>query len=316
MERSRTRRRLGAAVVTSALVLAGCGVTTGDGADGVVTVDGPGVPASFGGEAGTLSLRASAKATAEATTAQMTMSIAMTDMPMLGDVEITADGQTDSATGRSRVVLDMGDMLSMFSGGDGTVEMVLDGDDAYVRSDLYNQLTGSDSEWFRAPADALESGDLTNSPQSDPSQYLAFLEQAGGEITEVGNEEIRGVQTRHLRTDIDLARLTEQAGVDSGEVEEFRSSLEELGLPEGFTMTLPTDVWVDEQGLVRRFRMVFDFASLVSSGGEASGDDLMGMDEVTMTIEFEMWGFGEPVDIEVPSPDQVSELDPSLLGDN
>ena len=66
-------------------------------------------------------------------------------------------------------------------------------------------------------------------------------------------------------------------------------------------------MWVDDDGYVRRFEMVFDFSEL----GEAADPELEG---VTMTMTIELYDFNEPVEVEIPDPADVGELDPSVLG--
>lgn len=307
MPRSPFRPALAGAAAAAALLLASCGVQAGDTASGLVTVDGPGRPAEgYAGAAGTAALRRSAEATADVGTQKMSLTMTMSGVPMMGDIEITAEGEIDTAAKRSHITMDMGDLLSMLGETDGTIEMIIDGDDAYLRSDLYRDLAGTDAEWLHANASDLSGQDLAGAPQGDPTKLLSFLEQAGGEVEEVGTEQVRGVETRHLRTDVDLAHLAES--VSPEEAADLRDSLDQLGLPEGSTLTLPTDVWVDEDGMVRKFEMVFDFSQLASGSEEG---ELLG--STKMTMSYELWDFGEPVDIQIPPASEVGELDPSML---
>jgi hypothetical protein len=58
---------------------------------------------------------------------------------------------------------------------------------------------------------------------------------------------------------------------------------------------MDVDVWIDAEGLPRRQSM--DIGSAFGSLG-------LGDSSVTMTIEY--FDFGDPVDIQVPSPDEVT----------
>lgn len=311
MARSRSRAGIVGILAASALFLGACGVQAGDGATGLVTVDGPGRPAEGGyaGAAGAALLRRSAEATADASTSKMSMSMSMTGVPMMGDVHLTSEGEIDTANRRSHITMDMGDLTAMLGEGGGKVEMIVDGNDAYVRSDLFNTLTGEHAEWFHTTTSELSGQDLSGAAQSDPTQFLRFLEESGAKVEEVGTEDVRGTQTRHLHTEIDLAALAEKAS--PGQADELKKTFDSLGLPEGTSLTLPTDVWVDADGLLRRFQMVFDFSSL--AGGT---EEMAQLDGVKMTLRFELWGFGEPVDITIPPADQVTEMDSSMLGGN
>lgn len=57
---------------------------------------------------------------------------------------------------------------------------------------------------------------------------------------------------------------------------------------------IPVDVWIDDEGLVRRVQLV------VAAG---SGADAI---EVRQTVE--LWDVGEPVEIEVPAEGEVIDV--------
>ena len=45
---------------------------------------------------------------------------------------------------------------------------------------------------------------------ADPSAFLDFLHGAGGEVTDLGREQIRGVDTTHLHASVKLRDALEQ----------------------------------------------------------------------------------------------------------
>jgi hypothetical protein len=76
------------------------------------------------------------------------------------------------------------------------------------------------------------------------------------------------------------------------------AQLDQLGDAE-----MPVDVWVDADGLPRRLQI--DLGGMVAAMGLDGGS-------AVMTIEF--FDYGVPVDIEVPSPDEVTPITEVLGG--
>ena len=70
----------------------------------------------------------------------------------------------------------------------------------------------------------------------------------------------------------------------------IEAQLDQLG-----ETSIPVDVWVDADGLVRRMQL-----------------DMGGMLGGTATLTIELFDYGQPVDIEVPSPDDVRSLTDGL----
>ena len=116
--------------------------------------------------------------------------------------------------------------------------------------------------------------------------------RAADSITEQGSEDVRGVTTTRYHAVIDLAKSAARLG---GEARQRVEGLSQLGLTK-----LPTDVWIDDQGRVRR-----EFFTMhVAQSGQ----------EVTIAMTMELFDFGVPVDVQAPPDDQVREGDPASLG--
>lgn len=310
MSRHRRRTSLAALVAIVALGAAGCGVEVADDASSLTSGGGGGTagggggggtvviePGTFEGTGGAVHLRDAAETTSEVTSQSMTMDMTMSDIPMMGDISIVAEGSFDNETGQGHMTMDMGDMFAMEDLGTedlppdaGVMEMILDGDDVYVKSSLFEMMGEGDHEWYRTDADDM-TADTGGAAQSDPSEFLEFLQAAGGEIEEVGEEEVRGVETMHVRTVLDLEKMMAESSEE--EQAEMEESLEGLGAAgEGFE-EIPAEAWIDEDGYVRKLTMEFDFAS---AGGGTSE-----LGEASMLITIELYDFNEPVEIEVPS---------------
>ena len=231
--------------------------------------------------------------------------------------EISAAAQETAAAGTSRIEIsgtDGKDAFSMTGVADyearrthltysGTEdgkrqdgELVLVGDDFYVRSDAFfgaadlaaappevrKRLEGKRWLSFPVPFDVEDSLDdlVLPFPLVDPSELLRTFREAGGEPTRLGEKDVRGVPTDGYRLQLDLARLVERAP------EEHRKSLR-AELERRTEKTLPVEVWIDEAGRARRF--------------------VIELDEVPATIDF--FDFGVGADVQAPPKDEVFDGD-------
>jgi hypothetical protein len=136
-------------------------------------------------------------------------------------------------------------------------EMIAIGETLYVTSDAFGvQL---DQRWVKVPDDETDS--LSN---VSPEKLLAMLRDASVQTDRVGEDEVRAVSTVRYRLTVNC----EEAQITCPGT------------------TAPVDVWIDDEGLVRRIAL--------EDGGSPA------------TIEF--FDFGVEVDIEAPSPDKVANL--------
>ncbi len=303
--------RLVAAGAAASIALAGCGVSSSGSALGTAS-GGVSVSAGrFGGADGAALLGRAAQDTAAAKTQKVAMDITIEGVPMVGDVTMTSIGQFDNEHGRAQLSMDMGDVFGLI-GADaglpddaGTIETVVDGDVVYMRSPLIARLGDTDKPWLRIDAGDLDqAGALAGGAQSDPGGFLEFLRSAGT-VEELGTEDVRGVSTTHVRVELELAELISDA--DAAERERLEQTLESLGATGDTFETVPAEAWVDGEGRVRKFSLTMDFAA---------AEQTAQLGEVKVTVTTEFFDFGEPVDITIPDPADVGELDPStfLLG--
>jgi hypothetical protein len=209
------------------------------------------------------------------------------------DLSFTASGAVDYDTQQTRMTIDPGS-LSAFLGAQAgvpkglTLDAVLDGKVFYMRFPL---LAG-DKPWLKVDLEELakrqgaDTAQLDPLSHVDPTQALAYL-QGAGEFTEVGEEPVRGVETTHYEGTIDLREAVDKAPSDQRE--QLERFLEDSGVSE-----LPAEAWIDADGFLRR--MTIDFA------------ELGGMPGASFSIAMELFGFGEDVDIDVPSDDEVTDL--------
>jgi hypothetical protein len=181
------------------------------------------------------------------------------------------------------------------------VEAVYDGDTAYVKAPIVESLFGS-KPWVKVTSPKLgELADqLGGGLEAVPHGFLELLEGAGGPVTTVGTEEVRGVPTRHVAVDLDVQKVVDQAAGEHRQ--HLADQLGEHGVDLGKLGPIPAEAWIDDDGYVRRFSVSFDLADVgkVHPGAEASG-------VVTETIE--LYDFDQPVDITVPPSSEVATFD-------
>jgi hypothetical protein len=163
---------------------------------------------------------------------------------------------------------------------DVTFEAIGEGRFFYFRGGPYSELAGG--KWVRVRDDA---GGI-NLGQHDPSQMLEYL-RATSELEEIGGDTIRGVATTQYEARIQLDRVAERVSPEVARA--FRQLTQGAHVKE-----IPLEVWIDDDGLVRRLTM--DWNAIGSS----------------YAFEMELFDFGD-VDIDVPDASETVDLT-KLLG--
>lgn len=131
----------------------------------------------------------------------------------------------------------------------------------------------------------------------DPLGPLDLLRRPVVEVDRVGDDDVRGVPTQQLHARLDLtgrgvragARVPGDADGDDATVPDpAAGSFEERLVAAGFE-TLPVDVWVDDDGLVRRLVVTVDAAS-------------------SLTTTFEVYDTGADVTVAPPAAASIISL--------
>jgi len=258
-------------------------------------------------------LAASARQSAEATSGRFAFSVT-TSVPGLGDgFGVTGEGAFESATGKTEMTLDLsallellegfagafgaGDQMGDLSPDDFQLDAVLDGTVMYMRLPFVRDRLPAGKEWvkldLRAAAASVPGLDLDEMLQftgNGPQSTLAYLEAVSGEIDVLGAEEVRGDPTTHYRAAVDVRKYADL--VPSAQRESARSMLDDL-LDQTGLDTIPVDVWVGTDGLVRKLEMAL---SVTPAGTTAPA---------SASLRYELFDYGEPVTITLPLPDQV-----------
>ena len=112
--------------------------------------------------------------------------------------------------------------------------------------------------------------------RADPATLLDQLRSAG-EFEDVGTGSVDGVETRRLRA----------SRPGDAPVEVLRESWGRLGEPADL------EVWVDDEGLVRRVDLSF------ASDELPRPPDTLALSSATISVRF--FDFGEPISIQAPA---------------
>ena len=250
-------------------------------------------------------LRSAALKTSEEGSGRMEMVIELSGMEgAAGPVQMTGSGSYDTEAQLAEVTLDMSTLLeSLGTGspeeaaqfeqifGDGTFTVITEGTTTYMNMPFLASLFGSDAQWIMIDAAAGGANSipgLGSAGTGNPAAMLESLRGASDDIEKVGNEDVRGVETTHLRGTLNMQEAIEQ--VPEAQRAQVEASLSQLG---GAGDDIPFDVFVDRDGLVRRFAM--DLSGV--AGAAAQG--------ATGSVTIDFFDFGTEVDITVPPAEEV-----------
>jgi hypothetical protein len=223
-----------------------------------------------------------------------------------GAAILTGDGAIDNVANRSRFTFDLSQLANVLPSsagiavgalGDEPVEIVTDSSDIYLKVGTLGSFLGatSDKSWVKISADGA--GSQLGAPLAAGTDVLKLLDGAG-EVTTVGTEQVRGVDTTHYRGTLDVASALSKLPAD--EQGTVQDQLDQVGIDPS-AVSFPVDVWIGQDDLVRRVQLGLDEAE-VGTAGEA---------QATFTLE--LYDFGAPVEVTVPPADQVFTVDPSTL---
>ena len=280
-------RGLSLVLATLVLPLAACGGHGSGGGGG-----------NEGGESASPRERiaAAAELTRDAGTSKLSFSATVSEQGK--EAKLTGEGEFDYEARRGRLTYDLGDLVEPEGQpGNGEAEVVFDRTIFYLRFPMLAGSLPDGKEWVRLDLrklGAMQGIDLSQLSQvnQDPSQLLDYLRATSSEISEVGEEDVRGDPTTHYRARIDLDKVPSQVPEEVRPA--VRASVAVLKRELG-SSSLPVDVWIDREGRVRRLREAVP----------ARGND------VELTIE--LYDFGAEVDVELPPEDETVDL-AELLG--
>jgi hypothetical protein len=258
-----TRRTYPIALVTALAVAAGCG---GSGSSkpaarpaSTPVTAAPTTTTTRAGGDGQAGLLAAVNQTTAAKTARVEL-----DETLTGPESVTTSGGGLVNFTESSAQLSI--QADSRAGGESIELRVVNGR-AYVRS------SSNGSGWTSIATDGAAS---VTRGANDPTQYLRWLRGVSNDVRVVGPERVRNVATTKYEGTVDLSRIV--GSKLSAEVAKLFSS---------DWSKLPVQVWVDNEGNVRKVALVMKL--------KAEGTTVA----INVTVEF--YDFGVPANIEAPT---------------
>ncbi|MCK8438281.1 hypothetical protein G3I77_36340 [Streptomyces sp. D2-8] len=269
---------LGVAGVLAGTVLVGCG-DDGDPGDGTSAKSSAGAR-----EQGTQAVRSAYDRTAEQDTAKVKLR-----------VRTSAEGASQTANGQGVVDLDDGDsVMTLTVQGQQIEQRVID-------QVLYQKMPKGQAPggkpWIKIDLGKVAARQGTgDQSMSDPAQSAAYAKAiTDKDVTEKGTATVNGVQTTHYRVSVDVAEL-----------------------PNGDTLrkqvgpTLPMDVWLDDEGRMRRQQIDMTLKAPAATQGSSS-DASAAPEKVTVRTVMDFTDFGTEVEADEPPAGQVTDMTGKVL---
>jgi hypothetical protein len=126
----------------------------------------------------------------------------------------------------------------------------------------------------------------------DPTQVLSYLKSATSKVERVGSEQVRGTPTTRYAVTFDAAKVAAQGP------EQLQGLVEDAGL----AFPRPADVWIDEQGRLRKIHYAVTLKVPKEAGATAT--------QVTIETTQELFAFGVAVKVTPPLANQVEVAKP------
>ncbi|MFF9760439.1 MULTISPECIES: hypothetical protein [Streptomyces] len=283
------RRGTRAAAITVAAVMGSVLTGCGDDSEPSGAKDGPSSSASRSDgarEQGTTAVRAAYDRTADAESARMTIR-----------TKLAAEGETVTSDGEGVLDLAEGDsVMTVTAQGESIEQRVVD-------EVLYQKAPGRNAPggkpWVKIDLRKVAAQQGVNDQGiGDPARTAAYAKAiTDKDVTEVGAEEIDGVNTTRYRVSVDVTELP------GGE-----RMREQLG------PTLPMQVWLDDEGRLRRQQMDMTLKAPASASAKPDAD--AAPQQLTMSTVMEFSDFGTEVDAEAPPAGQVADMTGDALQGN
>jgi hypothetical protein len=245
-----------------------------------------------------LSLRKAAQQTEAAKTVHVETNVTTTGGPAGdGAGPIKVSGDLDLTNGRARLTTDLsnvfgsGDLGAILGDDEAstlTMEIIVDGKVAYLRSPFFGKLVGAaNNKWVRIPGDGTDSI-LGSGAGSNPANSLGLFEGiADDKVQNLGTVDVDGVSTTHYRAELttqDLVAGIKGANVPADKQAEISAMLDDAAGP------VTIEAWVDTNNMIRR-----QVVDMTTSGAH-------------VVAETRYSRFGEPVTITAPAAGDVVDL--------
>ncbi len=235
---------------------------------------------------------------ASKTNAAQSYAISTSTRMKLGEKSVTfaGGGSFNVQKRRGKLSVDLRNLTELTGQNLGTIVMILNGSDLYLRMPFLKSLVPQLKPWLklnlrRASPQGLDfSAFLQLGQGGDPTQLIQYLRGAT-EVKRKGKEDVRGVETTHYEMTVDLEQVAKTA--PPAQRARLRAATQRLIQITG-QRKIPVELWVDEGGLVRRLEQKQTFPI---QGRKSE-----------MTTRMELYDFGIPVDAAAPASSQVSDV--------
>lgn len=210
---------------------------------------------------------------------------------------VRGEGVTDYATGASMMVMHFPDPTG------GEIEL----ETRTIGGFLYQRLPepmrgavapGASTPWVKI--DLRQRGGSADVTGTGSESALASLRAISNDVETLGDEDVRGVPTTRYRATVDYDKAIEKA---TGERrEEMIEARGRIG-----SSVMPIDVWIDDDGLLRRTRV--DMSAAMEAAQRETGSTAARGSSVFTT---EFYDFGVEVDVVAPPDSEVTDITSSI----
>jgi hypothetical protein len=148
----------------------------------------------------------------------------------------------------------------------------------YVGSPLFAGRLPGGARWIKIDLARVSSAlgmnleGVTNG-QSNPAEFLEYLRAHGANVTKLGTEVVQGVDTTRYHSEIELKKLVQT--LPAAQRAKAQPAIEKLSQESGLT-TIPFDVWIDRNHLVRKISLSFSTNTAGQSVKEQTTVELSG----------------------------------------
>lgn len=222
------------------------------------------------------------------------------------------------------MMTEMADMMgetmpSEIADTDLTMEMAGDPEELYLRAPMFASLGGPTEPgaagefvglgdgWGHVDVAAL--GDLVPGDvaaamggQGIDPQAVVDMMQSAGDVEDLGEGDVRGTAVHGLSAEVAMADLMEASGQDPEAVAAAAGPGEGEAIGELYDMTTAIEVWIDDDGYLRRMAFGYGMDEIAEAMAEDPGDlGQLGLGDMRFSYVMDMFDYGTAVDFEPPA---------------
>ena len=285
------------------------------------TDDGKGAP----GASRALVLAAVEKSASGIDSVHMTMTMVIGGVPELGGGEAAVVIEATVADGgqKSEFSVDMSGFLdAMLASPDvdplelellrswlgQPLEFRIVGDTTYVSASLFSFFLPVETTWIAFESEQSVADFGVSGLTASPADFLALLRGVDDDAEIVGSEIIDGVETTHIHGSLSvLDAIAAAPDAEQAAVEAALAGLDPTDLVNMSVELFDIDVWIGDDGLVRRMVLAMDdLAAMDETGATPEG--------AFMRLAFDFSDYGADLVVAEPPASDVTFIDESSFG--